>query len=117
MEENHPTLEQAKLAQIEALNISYAEFFVFDVELDGHRYQADIKSYSEMLAAAAQPSLPDDFYWLDSENYRVPFDSQKLQQLVSMVFAKRLELFKDLQDKKQGVRDATEINQLFLYKP
>ena len=50
MEENHPTLEQSKLAQIEALNISYAEF-------------------------------------------------------------------KALQDKKQGVRDATEINQLFLFKP
>jgi len=117
MEDIHPTLDQAKQAQLEALKISYAASLDFEIDMDGHTYQADQKSYLEIAVAAAQETLFDDFYWLDSQNSKVAFDAVKLKRLFQMIFAKRLELFTAFQNKKAGVRAATEINQLFVYKP
>lgn len=117
MDENHATLEQAKQAQLEALKISYAAAMNFEVELDGHKYQADSKSYSEVIAAVSQETLPDNFYWLDAQNVKVAFDQAKLKQLSHAIFSRRLELFNILQDKKEGVRTATEVSQVFMHKP
>lgn len=106
-------LPNAISAQLEAAKLNYKPQLVFDVEYNGATYQADPESYEAMLAAAAQPVLPTDFYWLDKANNRVPFTSQQIKELTALVFNRRLALFTELQDRKARYRAATTVPELF----
>lgn len=106
----HP---DAAVAYLTALNLAFERDLFFDVEYNGATYQADPESYEAMLAAAAQPVLPTDFYWLDKANNRVPFTSQQIKELTALVFNRRLALFTELQDRKARYRAATTVPELF----
>ena len=79
----------------------------------GATYQADPESYTKILAAVAQTELPADFYWVDKDNNKVVFTKQQLQELANVMFLKRLSLFKEHQERKEIMRNATTIEALF----
>lgn len=113
MAENQRSLEDCKAASLAAENFNFKSRFDFDVVYAGATYQADPESYTEILAAVAQTELPADFYWVDKDNNKVVFTKQQLQELANVMFLKRLSLFKEHQDRKETMRNATTIEALF----
>jgi hypothetical protein len=113
MAENQRSLEDCKAASLAAENLVFKSRFDFDVEYGEATYQADPESYTEILAAVAQTELPADFYWVDKDNNKVAFTKQQLQELANVIFLKRLALYKEHQDRKDVMRNATTIEALF----
>jgi hypothetical protein len=113
MTENSRSLDDYKAASLAAENQNYPARLNFTVEYAGATYQADPESYSEILAAAQQTELPTDFYWLDINNNKIPFNKQKIQELANIVFLKRLAVFNQHQNRKQIMKNATIIEDLF----
>ena len=113
MTENSRSLDDYKAASLAAENQNYPARLNFNVEYAGATYQADPESYSDMLAAIAQPELPADFYWLDINNNKVPFNKQNLQELTNVVFLKRLFIFNEHQNRKEIMKNATKVEDLF----
>ena len=113
MSENQRSLEECKIASLIAENDNFKTRFNFDVVYAGATYQADLKSYTEIIAAVAQTELPVDFYWVDKDNNKVVFTKQQLQELANVVFLKRLSIFKEHQERKEIMRNATTIEALF----
>jgi hypothetical protein len=110
-ETNH--IEQAIAAQIEALNTNFPQLLEIEVEYGGHTYQGGQKSYIEMVSALLMESLPEDFFWIDKYNNRVPFSRADLQALTQIVFNARFEIFQAHQNRKQLVKNATSLEDLF----
>jgi hypothetical protein len=113
MDDNHNALEDCKSASLAAENANYLTRLSIDIQYSGSTYQADPKSYSEILAARSQTELPVDFYWVDKDNNKVVFTKEQLQELANVIFLKRLALFKEHQDKKETIRNAASIEALF----
>ena len=113
MSENQRSLEDCKAASLAAENLVFKSRLDFDVVYAGATYQADPESYTELLAAVAQTELPADFYWVDKDNNKVIFTKQQLQELANVVFLKRLSIFKEHQERKEIMRNATTIEALF----
>lgn len=106
------TLEECKFAQLTAIKANYPDNLNIEVEYAGHTYQADQKSYLEMLFALLQPQLPDNFYWLDKSNNKIPVTKQNLQELANLVFLKRFDIFNQYQTKKLAIKNASSIESL-----
>lgn len=113
MEDIHNTLEDCKAASLNAENMNYPSRLDFDVEYSGATYQADTKSYMEIISALSQNELPIDFYWVDKNNNKIPFDKQKLQGLANVIFLKRFSVFDGHQKRKEVMRNATAVEGLF----
>jgi hypothetical protein len=113
MNENNNSLELCKQASLTAENILFTKRLDFDVEYAGATYQADPASYSEIVAAAAQTQLPDNFYWIDKNNNKVAFLKSDIEQLLAIVFEKRFQLFSEHQAKKEKIRNAESVQQIF----
>lgn len=112
MDENHAPLEECKLASLAAENLNFPSKLNFEIEYAGALYQADSKSYEMMLGALAV-DLPDGFYWLDKNNNRVLMTKAVLQELASSVQKERFRLFNEHQNRKEKMRNATDVSQLF----
>lgn len=113
MEDIHNTLEACKSASLAAENINYQARLVFDVEYGGAIYQADKKSFDELMLAINQDVLPDNFYWIDKLNNKVPMTKVQLKELADVIFARRFALFDEHQRRKEGLRAATAVEHLF----
>ncbi len=110
-------ISKAIEAQCAAFDADYERSLKFDVEFEGKTYQADQNSYNKMLAAIAQSEFPSEFFWLDANNNRVLMDKFKMSELTNLIFRKRFELFKELQDKKFAIRQSASIDEVFYNKP
>lgn len=105
-------LEAAKLAQLDALSQNLEKDLNFDVVFEGSTYQADSKSYQEMIFSLAS-ELPENFYWVDKENNKISMTKEKLQAIVNLIQTKRFEIFNQYQLKKDKVRSALSIEDIF----
>jgi hypothetical protein len=110
----HNPLEYCKLASLAAQNENFSNKLDFDVEYAGAIYQADTNSFNSMTQALAQEPFPDAFYWVDKANNKVPMTKSQLQELSALVFAKRFELFDAHQNRKNRLRIAASIEELFV---
>ena len=107
------TLNNAKKAQLEAVKMNLDEQLVFDVEYYGAIYQADPKSYSAMLSSISHDVLPDGFFWVDKENNKNYLTMKQLKELAFMVGEKRFRVFEALQIRKDKIKQATSVDELF----
>lgn len=113
MENNTASLEDGKLAQLEAFRHDYLASLEFDVEFNGSVYQAGETSYARLLSVLPV-ELPVGFYWVDKGNNKVPLTKENLVELASVIQAKRFEMFVAYQDRKDQIRSATQMSELFL---
>lgn len=113
MEKNYYSLENCKIASLTAETANYLERLNFNVEYAGAIYQADPDSYSKIIAATSQTELPLDFYWIDNDNNKVACNMQNLQELANVIFLKRFFLFKEHQNRKEIIKNATTVDGLF----
>jgi hypothetical protein len=105
-------LDAAKLAQLEALNQNLEKDLNFDIVFEGATFQADTKSYQEILNSLVT-ELPPNFYWVDKDNNKISMNKEKLQLIANLIQAKRFEIFNLHQINKDKVRAATSLAGLF----
>jgi len=113
-----PNDPEIKLAYVENMlsyvNDNYpADKLFFDVEYNDHTFQADPKSFSEMIYALSIDVFPDNYYWIDKENNKVIITKEDLQNLVSKIAKERFRIFNEHQERKNKIRNATQITDLF----
>ena len=96
------------------LAAAYAAAIQKDVFYNGAEFQADEASQQTLnkVLAAANGTLPDGFYWVDVRNARIGMDFQKLQGLSAAMLAQGWSAFQNLQDKKDALRNATNIDEI-----
>lgn len=114
MEHTHNTLNDDRSATLRAENMNYSSKLMPDVEYLGNIYQADYNSYLNVIFALLQPQLPDGFYWIDKDNNKILFDKQKLEGLANVIFMQRFFAFDQHQSRKERIRNATTVQQLFI---
>jgi len=105
-------LEAAKLAQLDAVNMNFNNQLEFNVTFENRTYQANTESYQQMIFYFLA-NLPEDFYWVDINNNKIPMTKEKLQQLITLIQTKRFELFNLHQLNKDKIRSATQLTELF----
>ena len=98
-----------KREEIEQVYKNYLQEIVADVEFTSFggiikMYQADansISNLSAMLLSYAYPNnVPTDFYWVSSDNTKVPFTYADLQDLAKTIGDQGWDAFKNLQNLK-----------------
>lgn len=114
METKNSTLDNGKLAQLEAVNINFPDKLNISVLFEGHEYQADPKSYQEIISALVHANLPNNFYWVDTENNKVPMNKDQLSKLAETIANKRFLIFDKHQRRKHKIRNATTLEDLFV---
>ena len=107
-------IENAKKAQLDAAAMDYIESLNFLVQIGDHIFQADPSSYNSLTSVLSVGSLPPGFYWVDASNQRVPVDFVFLSSLASTIAAERFVRFNAYQDRKERIRNATSIPELFV---
>ena len=107
-------LDSAKKAQLDAAAMDYIESLNFVVQIGGNTFQADPVSYNSLVSVLSVGSLPPGFYWVDASNQRVTVDFAFLSSLASAIAAERFVRFNAYQDRKERIRNATSIPELFV---
>jgi len=114
------TTEQ-KNAQIAANKANYEiQYASLSVEVGGKTYQADSESIEQIIKNLSFTALPDGFYWIDSSNEKVTTDKSGLQAIADASLLARLNLFKQFQETRIAINNATsleELGNLLDYKP
>lgn len=116
-----PTLAQAQQTQLTTLYGAYQNAVQQDVSytsagLVTKLFQADFGSQdtlSKMIAAYQKTGLvPAGFYWVSSDNTRVPFTFADMQGLAAAMAAQGWTAFQLLQARKTSVMAATTVAQV-----
>lgn len=112
------TLDGAKAAQIATAYASYQATACLDVtytSVAGVRqtFQADADSQQTLLIATTGYNMagksPDGFYWVASDNTKVPFTLDDLKGLYAVMLGQGQGAFDKLQGIKAAIRAATTI--------
>jgi len=109
-----PTIDQLKQQKKNQLIQNYESELNSNITYMNTEFQADEKSQNliSKTLIASGGSLPDDFYWLDVYNNKVPMTYTDLQGLANAILLRRQQLFDKLQTLKAQVRNATSITEL-----
>lgn len=78
----------------------------------GHIFQADKDSRELLAQTLVIGSLPDGFYWLDSDNVKVPMTLPELKGLAAAMLAAGFIKFNVLQTKKTQLRQAKSLDEI-----
>ena len=105
-------LEYFKNKKIQELHSEYEKANSKDVEYMDTTFQADSKSQDIIAKVLSVGSVPDNFYWLDKYNNKVPMSYEGLQGLANAILARNQQNFDKLQLKKELVRKVESIEEL-----
>lgn len=109
-----PTLDTVKFKATVALNSEYSRNQKEDINFTTKAgivkdYQTGKSTLDSLSIALVINPLPDNFYWVSSDNTKVPFTLEDLQGLYNTIYTRDWVLFQKFQDLKQKVRDETNI--------
>lgn len=112
-------LEAAQSSQIASLTYAYQSATQQPVSFStsagvSKTFQADSNSQSVLLLATTgynlQGATPDGFYWVASDNSKVPFVLDDLKGLYGVMLSQGNAAFQKLQDLKASVRSAKTVS-------
>lgn len=107
-------LAQAKLTQISTLKAAYTTAIQLPVAYMATTFQADDYSRKVLTECLAGDTVPDDFYWLDANNVKVPMTYVQAKGLANAMLVQNQPLFNNLFTKKTAVRDALTVADVLL---
>ena len=115
------TLESIKLAKIILLRAKYEDVIIQDVTYtsasgETKDFQSDKSSVDNLQSCLAGCQLaqatPTGFFWISSDNTRVPFTFSDLQGLAASIFAQGAEAFSNLQKLKSEINASITLDEV-----
>lgn len=103
------TLEQTKISKLQELSNEYKSDIVKPVSYMNTTFQADSDSQDLISKCLVAGSLPNGFFWLDSNNVSVSMSFSELQGLALAILTQGQLAFVKLQTLKASVNLATDI--------
>lgn len=100
------TLDDIKAKKLLSLRDSYNEEITSNVTYMNTTFQADEYSQSLLAKCLSAGTVPNDFYWLDVSNTKIPMTFDALQGLSSAILIRGQRSFDNLQTKKAAVKIA-----------
>ncbi len=105
-----PTLDEVKAVQIAQIDAAYADAIQQPVQYMGTVFQADFDSQDTMTKVLAPGVLPPGFFWLDTNNERVPMTLDDLRGLAGVVLMQGQAAFSTRIALKAAVRAAQDVD-------